>query len=100
MDGDIRARIGVCEVCTLSKPALNTKISLLASQGSMCLMECLYIDFIEKLPGSSAGNAYVLVVVFFFIFLDVYFTGSYQGTCGYVIKVHFFLDWSSPVYCL
>ena len=63
MDADIRTRIRGCEVCALSKPALNTKIGLLASEVPSCPMERLYIDFIGKLPRSRAGNAFALVVV-------------------------------------
>ena len=57
MDADIRARIRACEICALSKPALNTKMGLLASEVPTCPMERLYIDFIGKLPRSRSGNA-------------------------------------------
>ena len=63
MDADIRARIRACEVCALSKPALNTKFGLLASEIPSRPMERFYIDFVGKLPRSQAGHAYVLVVV-------------------------------------
>ena len=63
MDADIGARIRACQICALSKTALNTKVGLLASEVPSSPMERIYVDFVGKLPRSKAGNAYAFVVV-------------------------------------
>ena len=51
MDADIRSRIWACDGWTLSKPASNIKIGVLASELP------IYIYFMGKLSKSRSGSA-------------------------------------------
>jgi transposase InsO family protein len=63
MDADIAARVRACRVCGISKPAQNTHYGMLASEVANRPMEKMFIDFVGKLPRSTAGNTYALVCV-------------------------------------
>ena len=96
MDTAIRARDWECEVCALSKPALNTKIGLLASEVPMCPMEQMYNWFCLEVSFRSRARNFYNIQIFF----DFSLTGSHHGAAVYGIAVHFFMDWSSQVHCL
>lgn len=63
MDADIRVRVKACEVCAMAKPSQRTNYGLLASEVPTTVMDRLVIDYVGKLPRSSDGNQYILVVV-------------------------------------
>ena len=100
MDADIRVRIRACEICALSKPALNTKMGLLASEVPTCPMERLYIDFIGKLPRSRSGNAYALVVVDGFSKFSWIFPLREATTARAVSSLRSIFSWTGPPQCL
>ena len=78
VDADIRA----FQDCALSKPALNSKMDLLASKVPSSPMQRLYLDFIGKLPMSRASNAFTLVEVGWFlqVYLDFSVEVSHHHT--------------------
>lgn len=63
MDRDIAERVRSCKLCSLSKPAQNTKLGLLASQVAQRPMEKLFMDYVGPFPRSKTGNTILLVVV-------------------------------------
>jgi hypothetical protein len=62
MDTDIRDRIRHFRVCTLSKPAQNSRLGILASEVSDRPFQII-IDYVGKFPRSKAGNAMMLVCI-------------------------------------
>lgn len=63
MDQDIKVRVKACSICTMSKPAQNTRYGFLSSSVAERPMQKIFIDFVGKLPRSSMGNCYILVCV-------------------------------------
>jgi transposase InsO family protein len=63
MDRDIANRVRACHLCSLSKPAQNTKLGLLASEVAERPMEKLFMDYVGPFPRSKTGNTILLVVV-------------------------------------
>jgi len=63
MDKDIRSRVCACHTCALSKPAQNSRLGLLASEAAQRSMQKIFIDYVDKLPRSKAGNSALLVCV-------------------------------------
>jgi transposase InsO family protein len=60
MDQDIREKI---RVCSMSKPAQNTRLGFLSSEVAQRPMQKPFVDFVGKLPRSKAGNTDILVCV-------------------------------------
>lgn len=63
MDRDIAQRVRSCRMCSLSKPAQNSKLGLLASEVAERPMDKIFIDFVGKFPRSKTGNTMLLVCV-------------------------------------
>jgi transposase InsO family protein len=63
MDNEIESKIHVCQVCSRSKPAQNTRLGLLSSDVAERPMQKLFIDFVGKFPHSNVGNTVILVGV-------------------------------------
>lgn len=63
MDRDIAGRVRACHLCSLSKPAQNTRLGLLASELAERTMEKVFIDYVGKFPRSKSGNTMLLVCV-------------------------------------
>ena len=100
MDADIRAHICSCEVCTFSKPALNTNLDLLAFEVPTCPMERLYINFIGTLSRSKSGNSYALVLVDGFSKFSWIFPLRGATTARAVAASHSIFSWTGPLYLL
>ena len=54
-------------VCSVSKPAQNTRLGFLSSEVAERPMQKLFVDFVGKFPRSKAGNTVILVCVDAFI---------------------------------
>lgn len=63
MDRDIATRVRSCQVCSLSKPAQNTKLGLLSSEVAERPLEKVFIDYVGPFPRSKLGNKFLLVCV-------------------------------------
>jgi len=63
MARDIRNSVRGCNTCSISKPAQNTRLGLLASEVAERPLQKIFIDFVGKFPRSKAGNAVILVCV-------------------------------------
>jgi hypothetical protein len=63
MDKEICSRVHYSQTCTLSKPAQNSRLGLLASEVAQRPMQKIFVDYVSKLPLSKAGNSAILVCV-------------------------------------
>lgn len=59
----IREFVRSCEICQLSKPALNQKIGLMHSRPALECNQTLFCDFVGPLTRSSAGNTSIFVAM-------------------------------------
>uniref|UniRef100_A0A1B6JZN4 RNA-directed DNA polymerase n=1 Tax=Homalodisca liturata TaxID=320908 RepID=A0A1B6JZN4_9HEMI len=63
MDRDIAGRVRACHLCSVSKPAQNTKLGLLSSEVAERPLEKVFIDYVGPFPRSKSGNTSLLVAV-------------------------------------
>jgi hypothetical protein len=61
MDSEVREKVRQCHLCSLSKPAQNTRLGFLSSDVAQRPMQKLFIDYVGKFPRSKAGNTAILV---------------------------------------
>lgn len=61
--GKIAGRVRSCRLCSLSKPAQNTQLGLLASEVAERTMDKGFIDYVGPFPRSKRGNSMLLVCV-------------------------------------
>lgn len=63
MDREIAGRVRSCNLCSLSKPAQNSQLGLLASEVADRPMDKCFIDYVGPFPRSKHGNSMLLVCV-------------------------------------
>ena len=63
MARQIRKKALSCQLCSMSKPAQNTKMGMLASDVAQRPLKKLFIDYVGKLLRTKAGNNMLLVCV-------------------------------------
>ena len=86
MDQEIREKIRECGVCSMSKPAQNTRLGFLSSEVAERPMQKLFVDFVGKFPRSKVGNTAILVCVDAFTKF-VWLVPVREMTSGAIIRV-------------
>lgn len=63
IDSDIPARVRMCKLCALSKPAQQSNLDFMVSDIASAPMEKIFVDLVGKLPCTSKGYSMILSCV-------------------------------------
>lgn len=86
MHSFIRNFVKSCNLCQMSKPALNQKIGLMHSRPALECNQVLYCDFVGPLTRTSQGNTSIFVVMDSFSKF-VFLQPVRKQTAGAAIKI-------------